>query len=84
MIEELIGDAFHNTDQYASNRVECHHGRLKARLRPMRGLNTDQTASGVVGGHTFMQTCVATTANSVSKRERHISESQPLLTTSPG
>jgi len=31
-----IPDAFHNTDQYANNRVECDHGRLKARLRPMR------------------------------------------------
>ena len=33
VIEELIPDAFHNTDQYANNRVECDHGRLKARLR---------------------------------------------------
>jgi transposase-like protein len=37
-IEEIIPDAFHNTDQYANNRVECDHGRLKARLKPMRGL----------------------------------------------
>jgi len=29
---------FHSTEQYANNRVECDHGRLKARLRPMRGL----------------------------------------------
>ena len=36
VIEELIPDAFHNTDQYGNNRVECDHGRLKARLRPMR------------------------------------------------
>jgi len=33
-IEELLPDAFHNTDQDANNRVECDHGRLKARLRP--------------------------------------------------
>ncbi len=26
VIEELIADAFHNTDQYANNRVECDHG----------------------------------------------------------
>jgi transposase, IS6 family len=25
--------------------VECDYGRLKARLRPMRGLKTDRTAS---------------------------------------
>jgi IS6 family transposase len=29
------------------NRVECDHGRLKARLRPMRGLKTDRTARPV-------------------------------------
>ena len=42
VIEELLPDAFHNTEQYANNRVECDHGRLKARLRPMRGLKTDR------------------------------------------
>ena len=45
----------HNTDQYANNRVECDHGRLKARLRPMPGLKTDHTASAVVSGHAFVQ-----------------------------
>jgi IS6 family transposase len=38
-IDELAPAAFHNTDQYANNRVEADHGRLRARLRPMRGLN---------------------------------------------
>ena len=46
---------FHNTDQYANNRVECDHGRLKARLRPMRGLKTDRTAQVIISGHAFMQ-----------------------------
>ncbi len=55
VIEELIPDAFHNTDQYANNRAECDHGRLKARLRPMRGLKTDPTASVVIRGHAFIQ-----------------------------
>ena len=55
VIEELIPDAFHNTDQYANNRVECDHGRLKSRLRPMRGLKTDRTASVVIRGHAFIQ-----------------------------
>ena len=36
-IEDLMPAAFHNTEQYAkqyaNNRVECNHGRLKARLR---------------------------------------------------
>ncbi len=55
VIEEVIPDAFHNTEQYANNRVECDHGRLKARLRPMRGLKTDRTASVVIRGHAFIQ-----------------------------
>ena len=55
VIEELIPDAFHNTGRYANNRVECDHGRLKARLRPMRGLKTDRTASVVIRGHAFVQ-----------------------------
>jgi len=55
VIEELIPDAFHNTEQYRNNRVECDDGRLKARLRPMRGLKTDRGASVVISGHAFIQ-----------------------------
>ena len=54
-IEELIPDVFHNTEQYANNRVECDHGRLKARLRPMRALKTDRTAQVVISGHALIQ-----------------------------
>ncbi|MGI9576947.1 MAG: IS6 family transposase, partial [Microthrixaceae bacterium] len=55
VIDEVVLDAFQNTEQYANNRVECGHGRLKARLRPMRGLKTDRTASVIIRGHAFMQ-----------------------------
>lgn len=55
VIEEQIPRAFHNTEQYANDRVECDHGRLKSRLRPMRGLKTDRTASVVIRGHAFIQ-----------------------------
>jgi transposase-like protein len=55
VIDELIPAAFHNTGQYENNRCECDHGRLKARLRPMRGLKTDRTASVVIRGHAFVQ-----------------------------
>jgi IS6 family transposase len=54
-IEGLMPAAFHNTEQYANNRVECDHGRLKARLRPMRGLKRDHTASVIMRGHSLMQ-----------------------------
>lgn len=33
VIDELLPEAFHNTEQYANNRIECDHGRVKARLR---------------------------------------------------
>ena len=55
VVDELIPDAFHDTEQYANNRIENDHGRLKARLRPMRGLRTDRTASIVIRGHAFIQ-----------------------------
>ena len=55
VIEKLIPGAWHNTGQYEDNQVECDHGRLKARLRPMRGLKTHQTASVVIRGHAFVQ-----------------------------
>jgi IS6 family transposase len=38
VLEELLPAARHDTEQYANNRIEADHGRLKARLRPMRGL----------------------------------------------
>ena len=55
VIEELLPRALHNTTKYANNRVECVHGRLKARLRPMRGLRTNRTATAIIEGHAFIQ-----------------------------
>ncbi len=55
MIEELLPQALHNTVKYANNRVECDHGRLKARLRPIRGLKTDRTATVIIQGHALIQ-----------------------------
>ncbi len=40
---------------YANNPLETDHGRLKARLRPMRGLKRDRTARVIVAGHAFVQ-----------------------------
>jgi transposase-like protein len=55
VLEELLPAAWHRTEQYANNRVECDHGRLKARLRPMRGLKQDRSARVVIAGHAFVQ-----------------------------
>jgi len=55
VLEELLPAAWHRTDRYANNRVEADHGRLKARLGPMRGLKQDHSASIVIAGHAFVQ-----------------------------
>ena len=55
VLEDLLPAAWHRSDQYANNRVECDHGRLKARLRPMRGLKQDRSARVVIAGHAFVQ-----------------------------
>jgi transposase, IS6 family len=46
---------WHRTEQYANNRVEADHGRLKARLRPIRGLKQDRSARVIIAGHAFIQ-----------------------------
>jgi transposase-like protein len=55
VLEALVPAAWHRTDQYANNGIECDHGRLKARLRPMRGLKQDRSSRVIVAGHAFMQ-----------------------------
>jgi len=55
VVDEVLFGALHDTEQYANNRFETDHGRLKARLRPMRGLKRDRTASVVIRGHAFIQ-----------------------------
>ena len=47
--------AWHRTDRDANNRVECDHGRLKARLRPMRGLKQDRIAQVIIAGYALVQ-----------------------------
>jgi transposase-like protein len=55
VLEELLPAAWHRTDRYANNGVECDHSRLKARLGPMRGLKQDRSARVVIAGHGFVQ-----------------------------
>ena len=47
--------AAHVTEHYGNNRVEADHGRLKARLRPMRGLKRFGSAAVIAAGHAFVQ-----------------------------
>jgi transposase-like protein len=55
VLEKLLPAAWHHTERYANNRIECDHGRLKARLRPMRGLKQDRSARIVIAGHALVQ-----------------------------
>ena len=52
---ELIPSALHAVGQYPNNPVEADHGRLKARLRPMRGLKSHRSVRILAAGHAFVQ-----------------------------
>ena len=55
MLEELLPGAWHRTDRSANNHIEADHGRLKSRLRPMRGFKQDRSAKIVIAGHALVQ-----------------------------
>jgi transposase, IS6 family len=55
VIEDVAPAARHVLEQYANNVVEADHGRLKARLRPMRGMKTIRSLRTVAAGHAFVQ-----------------------------
>ena len=55
VIQELIPVACHVTEQYSNNSIEADHGRLKARLRPMRSLKRLRSARVISAGHAFVQ-----------------------------
>jgi transposase, IS6 family len=55
VLDELLSAAWHHVERWANNRIEADHGRLKHRLRPMRGLRTDRTAAVIIAGLAFVQ-----------------------------
>jgi len=55
LVDEVLPAAFHCTEVHANNLLETDHGRLKARLRPMRGLKRDRTARVILAAHAFVQ-----------------------------
>ncbi|HZC52644.1 MAG TPA: IS6 family transposase [Mycobacterium sp.] len=55
IVDDLEPPARHITEQHANNAIEADHGRLKARLRPMRGLKRLASARTVSAGHAFVQ-----------------------------
>jgi transposase-like protein len=55
VLDELVPPALHAVEQYAHNPIEADHGRLKARLRRMRGLKRHRSARILAAGHAFVQ-----------------------------
>ena len=55
VLDELMPATCHLTEQYANNPIEADHGRLKARLRPMRGMKRLRSARVISAGHAFVQ-----------------------------
>jgi transposase-like protein len=55
VLDALLPAAHHVTEQYANNPIEADHGRLKSRLRPMRGLTRLRSARPISTGHAFVQ-----------------------------
>jgi transposase, IS6 family len=55
VIEKLVPAACRVTEQYANNPIESDHGRLKSRLRPMRGLKRLRSTRVICAGHVFVQ-----------------------------
>jgi transposase, IS6 family len=55
VLDELIPSALRTFERYANNPVEADHGRLKARLRPMRGLKRHRSVRTLATGHAFVQ-----------------------------
>ena len=55
VLDEVVPAARHLLERYANNPIEADHARLKARLRPMRGLKRIRSARTVALGHAFVQ-----------------------------
>jgi transposase-like protein len=53
--DELVPSALHTVERHANNPIEADHGRLKARLGPMRGLKRHRPARILAAGHAFAQ-----------------------------
>lgn len=64
VIEEFAPQARHVFEQCPNNIVEADHRRLKARLRPMRGLKTSRSLHTVAAGTRSCRICAAATMNS--------------------
>ena len=63
VLDELVPAACHVTEQYGNNSIEADHGRLKSRLRPMRGLKQLRCARVITAGHALSRTSAVDITN---------------------
>ncbi|ETA00272.1 transposase [Frankia casuarinae] len=55
VLDELVPEACHIDAARENNRIEADHGRLTARLRPMRGLKRLRSVQTISAGHALVQ-----------------------------
>ena len=55
VVEDVAPAARHVSERFSNNTIEADHGRLKARLRPMRGLKRARSLQVVAAGHAFVR-----------------------------
>ena len=83
VLDERVPSARHVVEHYANNVVEADHGRLKARLRPMRGLNACAQPRISRPGTRSYRTFDAATTNSPSTDLHMIVSASPSLNSPP-
>jgi transposase-like protein len=70
VLDELVPSALHTVERHANNPAEADHGRLKAHLRPMRGLKRHRSARIPAAGHASMQNLSRGPSTSSPRPER--------------
>jgi transposase-like protein len=83
VLDELVPSACHVVEQYANNPIEADHGRLKSRLRPMRGLKRRCSARVISAGHGLCSEPPTRTLRTRSRRRPTASGSGCPLPNSP-
>jgi IS6 family transposase len=83
VLDELAPSALHTFEQYANNPIEAGHGRLKARLRPMRGLKRHRSAGSSPPAMPSYRTCAAATTTSPTTSPTTTGSASPSKTSPP-
>ena len=80
VLDELVPSALHTVERHANNPVEADHRRLKARLRPMRGLKRHRSARILAADTPSCRTCAAATTTSLPRSRAATGSASPSTT----